>query len=574
MSQVMLSSWFRRICRGRPITISLVVVLLSLLVAVQFKTTPEHDREAAYRELGLLEIQHSSKFPELFGPFDLWAGQWWRVPLGGLHQAGWWHLAIVVPAFVYLGGLLEAKVHRATYACFLLGALLITTIPRWLGGDSIPAWFIGKEPITGLSGVIFAQYGLLLLLRRHDPRLSQRFGEGGILLGMVAGLGCLAFSTIGLGFGVDNLAHLAGLPYGCLWGFILSFPLMARRILVVAFLGGHAVLWPVFDRLMHPSENARYHWWQAEHIDDPDIKRQCYQAALKCDPNLQAPWLALVELDFQNHQPTEAWRTLMKGLRQHPHLEGAEDLSRRIWAAFNSDDERREAWQEAKRKVSESSIDWSGRLLSPGQSASFLMEENLPLEAWLSLMHHLRELPPPNRAEADSHLAEVLGLAQVIWRNLGTRRERLQALRILDEQLDLNRRAWQLALIPHQDLIPHYQQLGEAIWAWQAVMEELRDDPAFYQKGKQTAVEIWETFPTELRRERARKILEDVFGLQGLNWQIELGILSEATKQRYRLDQALQLPTEPLDGKTFPPTDRLPAFDPDDPDSAALGNRL
>jgi hypothetical protein len=102
-------------------------------------------------------------------------------------------------------------------------------------------------------------------------------------------------------------------------------------------------------------------------------------------------------------------------------------------------------------------------------------------------------------------------------------------------------------------------------------MEQLQDDPAFHPTGKQIAREIWQSLPSDLRRQRARKIVQDTFGVEALAWQVELGILSDADKQKYRLDQSLNLPAE--DFIDSPPA-RLPAVNPDDPTSAALGNRL
>ncbi len=209
---------------------------------------------------------------------------------------------------------------------------------------------MGKEPITGLSGVIFAQYGLLLLLRQNDRELSRDFGEGCILLGMVAGLGCIAFSTVGMGFGVDNLAHLAGLPYGLLWGLAMSATVPARQLLVVALGGANALFIPLFTNLMHPEKNARYYWWQAERTENSAFKIACLQAALIRDPRLKTPWGELAELELQTGQPGDAWRTLMKALQEHPELENAEELSRRIWMDLKTEQQRRLAWGEAERK--------------------------------------------------------------------------------------------------------------------------------------------------------------------------------------------------------------------------------
>ncbi len=336
MSQTVSDSWFRQFWSARPITLLVVAAVIALYVAVRLNVTPEHDRGAAFRQWGLLQIQQSAEHPELSGPFDLWAGEWWRVPLGGLHHAGWWHLGLVSLALLYLGGCLEPQLPKAVYGLFLLGAIFVTTVPRWLGGDSVPGWFVGNDPAMGLSGVVFALFGCLLMLRRNDPELANRFGEGAILIGIAVGLGSLAVSTIGLSIGLDNLAHLAGWPYGLLWGLVLSAPIIPRRILIVAIALAHAVLWSTYQSLIHPAENARYHWWLAETTDNGTEKQSHYEKALELDPSLEALWLELAELEFQTQSTGDAWRTLVRGFKENPNLAETELLSQRIWAAFRT----------------------------------------------------------------------------------------------------------------------------------------------------------------------------------------------------------------------------------------------
>ena len=564
MTEAVSRSWFHRFWTTRPITLILVVVLIALHAGVRLKTGPELGRSEAYRELGLLQVQQSAEHPKLTGPFDLWAGQWWRIPLGGLHHAGWWHLAIGVAAVFYLGSLLESKISPIAYVCFLAGALVATTLPRWLAAGSVPDWFVGKEPVTGITGVVFAQYGALLLLRRNDRRLTRQFGEGGILLGIVLGLGCMAFSTIA-GNIADNLAHLAGFPYGLVWGFALSMRPVFRRVAVPAIVAAHLLLWPAFEGLMQPIGSGRYHWWLAERAEDPELKKQHYLAALERDPDLEYPRLAVAELELESDRPDAAWRMLVDWPSHDPDLEIPSNLGRRIWSAFSSPAERHLAWEEAEQKLADRAPEWSRHLLSPRQASAFFLEEEEPLKAWRFLMWHLRTQPPP---EADSHLGEAGELAKTIWQRLESDADRRAALRILDEELNRHRRAWHLAIIPRRDLIPHYQSVGEAIWAWELLMEELRDDPGFHPAGKQIAREIWQMLPTDLRRDRARKILEDVFGPEKLSWQVELGILSEALKERYRLDQAVVLPQNELDRSKPAP---IPPLNPDDPESARFG---
>ncbi len=203
------------------------------------------------------------------------------------------------------------------------------------------------------------------------------------------------------------------------------------------------------------------------------------------------------------------------------------------------------------------------------------MDEAQPLKAWLALMQHLNGLSPPGMSFSENvRLPEEAEFAKTIWEELEPGGERSEALRILDEELDLDKRAWHLTLIPNRDLISHYQDQGELLWAFEAVIKELKENPMFREEGKQIAGEIWRNLPTELRRQRARNMVDDLFGTEGLSWQIELDILSERARHRYRLDQAVELSFEEPRKGTSPPNDRILPLNPDDPESAALGISL
>lgn len=568
MSKTAPRSFVSRFWPAHPLTWGVVLVVVSLHVFVQVRLSSQEDRMAAFREAGALEVQQFSDHPELYGPFDLWTGDWWRIPLGGLHHLNWLHLAIVVVGTIYLGRRLEPHLHWLTYSLFFLGALVVTTLPRWQAGDSVPDWFNGATPITGLSGVLFAEFGVLLVLRRKDRKLMRSFHEGSILFGMMVGLGCLAFSTIGVFSSMDNLAHIVGFFYGLLWGLaLMPSSQLVKGLAVAVLVGLHVFLWPMFHQLMHPRDNGRYHWWLAERSNDPTFQRLCYREALKCDPTLRYPWLALSEAELENGEAENAWKTLLKGLDQHPDLEHRQRLSQRIWSNFRTTEQRQTAWEQAEQHTLPP--DWHTQLLTPRQSAEFLLEENRPIWAWAALMHQLRELSPPETpTDLNPEHAEVWNLTTTVWHELWEPSEQLAALDIMDNLLERNRRAWHLALIPNRALIRHYLEIGELLWAWEANLHELQEVSAFRREGKHLAEEIWQKFPTELRRERARRLVQDFFGPEALIWQVELGILSAAMRNKYRLDQSVQLPA--LDWSEGA-SRKLPPVNPDHPHSAAAG---
>ena len=541
-----------------------VLAVWLLHLGVLYQQNTGKPRLAAHADLGLLVVKHHPEYRTLYGPFDLWAGDWWRVPMGGLHHAGFFHLGIVSAILIYLGRRMEPEIRASTYLLLVIGALLVTTLPRWQLDRSVPSWFNGKDPLTGLGGVLYAQYGVLVFLRGKDLQLSRSFSEGGVLFGIVVGLACLAGSTIGIVTGVDNLAHMVGLIYGLVWGFVLTASPILMKVTAALLLGCHLFLWPAFSRLIQPEENARYHWWLAETSEDPDFKKEHYANASELDPELERPWIAMAELELQAGKPKAAWSVILDGMSECPTLEVTQDLGRRIWDEFSTEEERKAAWE-----LAESRAPVLEGLLSPRQMVVFRLETNEPAKAWTALMRELRGLPPP-KTPLDVP-PDIMEFTDNIWSQLRGDSARARAIQALDRVLDLNRRAWHLAVVPNRTLIDHYRNVGENLWAWEAVIRELKNDSQFQNQGQTIAKEIWQELPSELRKERARKILSDEFGVESLRWQFQLGILSEAERNRIRPDQSIEIPLTDL--KTQPPAP-IPPINPDDPESAATGKKL
>ena len=70
-------------------------------------------------------------------------------------------------------------------------------------------------------------------------------------------------------------------------------------------------------------------------------------------------------------------------------------------------------------------------------------------------------------------------------------------------------------------------------------------------------------------------MVDETFGVQGLDWQVELDILSEATKHRYRLDQSMKLPAwESLEEPTGPLQHDAPSWNPNRTDQCRGRHRF
>ena len=81
--------------------------------------------------------------------------------------------------------------------------------------------------------------------------------------------------------------------------------------------------------------------------------------------------------------------------------------------------------------------DWRDRLLSPRQSALFLMETARPLEAWRSCMRLLRTIEAPRHPDSPHgpDVAEASALAKTLWKVSICKPSRTKALKVMDQIL-------------------------------------------------------------------------------------------------------------------------------------------
>ncbi len=122
--------------------------------------------------------------------------------------------------------------------------------------------------------------------------------------------------------------------------------------------------------------------------------------------------------------------------------------------------------------------------------------------------------------------------------------------------------------------------MGELLWAWEAIIDELHrnpDSPELFRISR----EVWQRLPSDTRRHRARRIVDQQFGVESMRWQWRLGILDEDVVNAMRLDQSLKLPLEFLGENRLDPDGQIrlqelsaPPVDADSVDSAVIGERL
>jgi membrane associated rhomboid family serine protease len=200
----------RRWMKAAPVTVAIVAVATGLYLAVKVYEW-RHPRDAgeslrvcgAVTRLAIFTAQEpggeKTQVPQLYGPFDLWDGQWWRIPVSGFHHGGLLHLVMNGLAILFLGRLLESRLKKHTYLAFFLAANVVALLPE----------FLLEHDVVGLSAGAYAIFGALLVLRRFDWRIAEVFTDQVVQFGIVWLFGCVLLTALNY-VNVANVAHFTG----------------------------------------------------------------------------------------------------------------------------------------------------------------------------------------------------------------------------------------------------------------------------------------------------------------------------------------------------------------------------
>jgi rhomboid protease GluP len=338
---LLLSAAFRR-----PVTAAIILAAVGLQVAVWVypHVRPDEARQTrrhlgAVSELGLYPQSEAGKprrpKPQLFGPFDLWEGELWRVTVSGFHhanlghEANAMHLVMNCLAIAFMGGLLEPRMGRWTYGAFFLLATTVSGIPE----------FLMSHYAVGLSGGAFALFGCLLVMRKQERELAELLPPSFVSLGMGWLVLCFVLTLLDV-VAIANLAHLSGLIYGWLFGQAFYAGKGAAGVRKGAFVAGHLLLLPAAYFLMHPFWLGTYHWYHAREEADPDRRIRRLERAVAWDPALQQPWTLLADEYVNRGEPHRAWTTLLRGLNYNRTDALAASKAQKVWLKFRTPDER------------------------------------------------------------------------------------------------------------------------------------------------------------------------------------------------------------------------------------------
>lgn len=298
-------------------------------------------------------------------PWGLWDGQWWLVFTTAFHHGDVLHLLCNASALWFLGRLLETRLGSWRYAVFCLVAIGVAGVAQTF-----------TSPYVGLSGMLYAQFGLIWAWRRRDPWLQTYVTDSQINFGLLWLFICVALTWARL-IAIGNVAHFAGCSYGYLVGMIYFGSPRARSWKPV-FLAGHVALVALFYLVTHPFWNGDYHWRKGDQANTAVERIRHYENAIRWNPDLDGPWVNRALEDFKAGHLQEAWDWILRGIQHHPSFGKAVDLARAVWTSFPDRAERAAARQRLRQIFGDTAPLWEQELLTEEVALDELVRPQRP----------------------------------------------------------------------------------------------------------------------------------------------------------------------------------------------------
>ena len=347
-------SWIVSPLRVAPITAQCLVICTALFVVCTARSFDGLRFGDAQREWGAVTTlqvfairgdRREAVDPDLNGPFDLWDGDWWRIPINAFHHADVAHLLLNCLSAWALGTRLERRWGSFRFAVFLLPSLFVPLLAEFVLGHSA----------VGFSGAICAMFGALIALKQFDeedilPDQAVQFGLAYLVL-------CLWATELDV-IPIANVAHFVGLGYGWFATWAMCGPFRSANAIRVLFVLAHIGLYPLTWYAVQPIGNGRYHWYMADRLADPRLKTRTLRFAVDCDPSLAGVWLRLADGELIQGDVLAAWRTLLEGLSHNPTRRELIEAVRRVWRRIPPGSDRMEAELELKRVFGTRDGDW------------------------------------------------------------------------------------------------------------------------------------------------------------------------------------------------------------------------
>ena len=242
----------RAVCR-LPVTCLLILVSCFLYALSVSASYSAGSVSGLVVKPGALNVLLLTDFPDVNGMFKLWEGEWWRLSISAFHHGNLIHLMMNMLAFWMFADLLEPKLGKLRYLVFCVVAATFSILPEAALNQSA----------VGISGMVFAQFGLILIVRRHDDDIAERMHPSLVPICFASLFICIPL-TMFMGLPIANGAHLFGLLYGAIVGWLCyDLRLRSRLLSGAGLMVIHSGLILAVLALMRPTWDGRYFAWRA-----------------------------------------------------------------------------------------------------------------------------------------------------------------------------------------------------------------------------------------------------------------------------------------------------------------------
>jgi len=305
----------------------------------------------------------------------LWEGDFWRLWTTAFHHADVLHLLLNSLVLWQTGQLLERRWGTWRLIAFDFGAIAVSGVMQ-----------VYASPYVGLSGMAFAEFGVLAVWRKVDAQLAREFPGSVVLCGYLCLFAGIPLTSWGL-ISIGNVAHVFGWMYGTLAGIVLVGSAV-QRTWWPFFVTSHSFLLPLIYFAIHPVWNGHYQWWLGDHALSRVQKIQYYERATEFSPELEEPWANLVVIELHSQRWIAAWERLLKFWKSHPDSPLARELAAKLENQLADPDIRAEAFQRLREQFPAGTAGELEALLQ--QPTELLWPKDLePLPLWTEAA------PPP-----------------------------------------------------------------------------------------------------------------------------------------------------------------------------------
>lgn len=278
---------------GLAVAIKFPVTLIwvtATLVVAGLVALDGGDAADAPRAWGQVVQRRVVSQPELYGPFDIWNGDDWRVWSATLHYRTLPDLVISLAIGCWLGTKLEPRLGSLPWCLLIIAASLAGNAAEYAAG----------RVNSGATGLLIAGLVLLCGLPPVDGGPRPRWQR---IMTVVLAI-VIAVCVVTDHRGWDRVASWAVIVGGLVGCYCLLIHAVAKRMPTpgksrVTALGFGLILMGLISslgfRATRPTHLGRYHWYQALRTHDPAVRVRELEAAVDRSPELVGAWLQLLD---------------------------------------------------------------------------------------------------------------------------------------------------------------------------------------------------------------------------------------------------------------------------------------